>query len=123
MPNFFSNEAKDLLTKLLAKDPSKRLGANGISEIKNHEFFANMSWEDIILMKKTPPIVPLVINALDSGNFDPAYRFQKADDTPVKDPEILKNKDDAFLDFSYQAPDIEKVSIAHKEKLLTSKLI
>ena len=39
IPNYLSNEAKDLLQKLLAKDPFERLGTmNGISEIKKRIF-------------------------------------------------------------------------------------
>ena len=34
-----SNEAKDLITKLLDKDPKKRLGAGGQQEILEHEWF------------------------------------------------------------------------------------
>ena len=33
-------ESKDLIEKLLDPDPQKRLGANGVDEIKNHPWFA-----------------------------------------------------------------------------------
>lgn len=38
-----SPEAYDLINKLLNPDPSKRLGANGTEEIKNHKFFTAKS--------------------------------------------------------------------------------
>lgn len=32
-------EAKDLIERLLTMDPKKRLGANGVQEIKDHPWF------------------------------------------------------------------------------------
>jgi hypothetical protein len=39
MPTYLSDEAHDLLIRLLDKDPSKRLGKDGSDEIKQHPFF------------------------------------------------------------------------------------
>lgn len=36
---FFSPEAKSLISGLLTRDPAKRLGSAGVQEIKNHPFF------------------------------------------------------------------------------------
>ena len=53
-PNFYhyhSAVATDLISKLLAKDPSKRLGSQrGAEEIKEHPFFADIDWDK--MMKK-----------------------------------------------------------------------
>ena len=40
MPKFFSVHANDLILKLLIKDPKKRLGRNGISDLMEHHFFS-----------------------------------------------------------------------------------
>ncbi|KRX02249.1 Protein kinase-like domain [Pseudocohnilembus persalinus] len=46
-PRYFSKNAKDLVTKLLKREPIERLGAtNGAQEIKNHPFFSDINWED-----------------------------------------------------------------------------
>ena len=58
MPADFSEQAKDLLTKLLARNPTQRLGYNGSEEIKKHPFFQSVHWEDMLLLKERPPIVP-----------------------------------------------------------------
>lgn len=43
---FHSEEAKDLIKKLLQKDPSKRLGSSrGAEEIKEHPFFKHINWD------------------------------------------------------------------------------
>ena len=50
-----SPEAKKLINDFLT-EPKKRLGFNGIEEIKNHIFFKGFNWEKIREMK--PPFVP-----------------------------------------------------------------
>ena len=53
------NEAKDLITKILVKDPSKRLGAGelgteyDIAHLKNHPYFKGIDWNN--LHNITPP--------------------------------------------------------------------
>ena len=49
LPNNFSEEAKDLITKLLNLDPKKRLGAgtNGFKNLKSHKYFESINWDDL----------------------------------------------------------------------------
>ncbi|KAH9312935.1 hypothetical protein KI387_027970, partial [Taxus chinensis] len=50
-----TDEAKDLISKLLVKNPSKRLGfERGASEIKEHPFFDGVNWT----VKGQPPLIP-----------------------------------------------------------------
>lgn len=50
-------ELKDLIEKLVDKDPHKRLGAkDGAREILNHSFFAKISLDKLLSIK--PPFVP-----------------------------------------------------------------
>lgn len=39
MPKMFSQEVRDFILQLLTKDPLRRLGARGASDVKKHEFF------------------------------------------------------------------------------------
>ena len=39
--------AKDLIGKLLRKEPEERLGANDIEDLKSHPFFAEINWESL----------------------------------------------------------------------------
>lgn len=50
-PPFLSPECTDLLSKLLVKDPEKRLGSGDgdCTEIMAHQFFKNMNWELFII--------------------------------------------------------------------------
>ncbi|PHU22528.1 3-phosphoinositide-dependent protein kinase 1 [Capsicum chinense] len=54
-PNYFSNEARDLIDQLLDIDPSRRPGAgpDGYVSLKNHPFFSGVDWDNLRL--QTPP--------------------------------------------------------------------
>ena len=59
-PEIFSKELKDLLRKMLDKDPKKRIGiGNDKQDLKNHPFFADIDW-DLIFKKKIIPPVEMV---------------------------------------------------------------
>lgn len=57
-PKRFSKHAYSLLTKMLERNPEKRLGAKGIDEIKNHKFFKGVNWKKLYARKVKPPFVP-----------------------------------------------------------------
>lgn len=46
-----SSEARDLITHLLTHDAVHRLGANGANEIKQHPFFDNFDWNNLLRTK------------------------------------------------------------------------
>lgn len=54
-PNYFSNEARDLIDRLLSTEPCKRPGAGpeGYAELKLHPFFKGVNWST--LRQQTPP--------------------------------------------------------------------
>jgi len=56
-PEFFSDELKDLLRKMLNKNPKNRIGIeNDKSDLKNHEFFRDINWDDLMKKKIKPPV-------------------------------------------------------------------
>ncbi|KAK2792171.1 hypothetical protein FQN52_003939 [Onygenales sp. PD_12] len=57
-PEGLPSSAKSILTSLLDKDPAKRLGANGVSEVKAHPFFEGVNWHDLLERKHTTPFKP-----------------------------------------------------------------
>ena len=61
-----SFEAKKLIFDFLT-EASKRLGSNGIEEIKNHCFFKDFNWENIRKMK--PPFIPELSSPDDTKYF------------------------------------------------------
>ena len=60
-----SKSAKDLISKLLTKNPEKRLGhMKDFEEIKNHEFFRGLNFDDIIHKKKKGKYYPKIGNII-----------------------------------------------------------
>ena len=45
---YFPAAARDLVDRLLTMDPEARIGARGFDEIKQHPFFASVSWDTIL---------------------------------------------------------------------------
>lgn len=62
------------LRALFKRVPNNRLGAgpNGIEDIKKHEFFATIDWENLLLKKVRPPFIPAVSRD-DAYYFDSEY--------------------------------------------------
>ncbi|BGP31666.1 hypothetical protein JCM10296v2_003440 [Rhodotorula toruloides] len=55
----YGPELKDLLLKLLERDPEKRLGSTGdASSIKAHPFFSPIDWDKLALRQVSPPFKP-----------------------------------------------------------------
>ncbi|KAK1245702.1 hypothetical protein MKX07_004771 [Trichoderma sp. CBMAI-0711] len=96
--------ARDLLTKLLERDPSKRLGVNGSTEIKSHPFFHGIDWKKLLQRKYEPAFKPNVANALDVGNFDDIFVNEPAQDSVPDDFVLSKTMQDQFVNFSYNRP-------------------
>ena len=60
-PEIVPAAAKDLLQRLLDRNPERRLGANGAAEIKAHHFFANIDWRKLLQRKYEPSFKPNVV--------------------------------------------------------------
>ncbi|EHK39947.1 serine/threonine protein kinase, AGC family [Trichoderma atroviride IMI 206040] len=96
--------ARDLLTKLLDRDPTKRLGVNGSTEIKSHPFFHGIDWKKLLQRKYEPTFKPHVANALDTINFDKQFTDEPAQDSLPDDFVLSKTMQDQFVNFSYNRP-------------------
>ena len=77
-PEFFSEELKDLLKKMLDKDPKNRIGIqNDKSDLKNHEFFSDINWEDIMNKKVKPPVE--MIDVREEYDLKEKFEFKDVD--------------------------------------------
>ncbi|PTD11756.1 Serine/threonine-protein kinase psk1 [Fusarium culmorum] len=75
LPYFLSADAKDLLTRLLRKDPKKRLGAvmpNDLATMKKHRFFRKIDWKKLAAREVEPPIQPMITDPELAENFAPS---------------------------------------------------
>lgn len=72
LPYFLGPDAKDLLTRLLRKDPAKRLGYHmpkDLITIKKHRFFRKIDWAALERREVEPPIRPIVTDPALAENF------------------------------------------------------
>lgn len=64
-----SPEAKDLISKLLCRDPKKRLGTHGVEEIKSHPFFNGVDWATLMDKPMDNVFLPKPDDELDTSYF------------------------------------------------------
>jgi len=71
MPYYLSPDAKDLLRRLLRKEPERRLGYKQFDVIKKHRFFRNIDWAAIEAKSPAlePPITPIIGDPAEAENF------------------------------------------------------
>uniref|UniRef100_A0A3P9JGG1 Serum/glucocorticoid regulated kinase family member 3 n=1 Tax=Oryzias latipes TaxID=8090 RepID=A0A3P9JGG1_ORYLA len=106
-----SSTAWSLLQGLLEKDCTQRLGSNGdFNEIKVHNFFSSINWDDLVQKKIPPPFIPNVTSCCDISNFDPEFTEENVPNSicwtqshSVVNASVME-ADDAFLGFSYAPP-------------------
>ena len=106
-----SNNAVDLIRKFITV-PEKRLGLNGIDDIKKHPFFNNFDWNNIRLMN--PPFIPNL-----TSDFDTKY-FDKFDEDEEFYPKNLNNNVDIYnkyYGFTYNK-DVEDIENENQKNLI-----
>lgn len=84
-PENFDKDAKDLLIKLLSRDPKTRLGNNGAQEIQKHSFFKMIDWRKLNNKGYLPPFKPNVKDSVDTSNFDQEFTNEKPVDSVMND--------------------------------------
>uniref|UniRef100_A0A8C8CJI0 Serine/threonine-protein kinase Sgk1 n=1 Tax=Oncorhynchus tshawytscha TaxID=74940 RepID=A0A8C8CJI0_ONCTS len=105
-----SNTAWSLLQALLEKDGTHRLGSrDDFNEIKAHNFFSAIKWDDLEQRKVPPPFTPNVNSPYDITNFDPEFTDETVPNSVCYTEHAIVNAsvmeaDDAFLGFSYAPP-------------------
>ena len=104
-PDYLSKEAVDIIEKFLEYNPKYRLGhgTNGINDIKNHQFFKNINWDDIYNKKiiVDEKYIPKVKDKMDLKNFDTLFTNEKLSES-LENSETKKSNDDSdYKDFSY----------------------
>ncbi|KAL0830664.1 hypothetical protein ABMA28_002801 [Loxostege sticticalis] len=104
MPSNLSEEAQSLLRALFKRNPQNRLGAgaNGIEDIKCHEFFASIDWDALLKKEVVPPFRPAVSRADDAFYFDSEFTCRTPRDSPGVPASA--NAHELFRGFSFVAP-------------------
>ena len=114
LPYFLGPDAKDLLTRLLRKEPRKRLGSNmprDMQTIRKHRFFRKIDWKALERRELDPPIKPLITDPELAENFSsdftdlavsPVLSARKCPGVDI-DPVSRVEPDDPFGGFSFVA--------------------
>ncbi|XP_071488974.1 ribosomal protein S6 kinase alpha-5-like [Diadema antillarum] len=116
MPSTFSKEVRDFINKLLIKDSQKRLGHQGVEEIKEHPFFKSLNWDDIAAKKVPPPFRPHINGELDTSNFAEEFTSLIPADSPADIPKTADAR--VFRGYSFIAP-----SILYSENAITKDML
>ena len=98
-----SEEAKDVIRKLLEKNPKNRLGSKeGIEEIKRHPFFASIDFKAIEEKKLPAPFIPELENDTDVQYFDEEFTNEEVGMSyiPKKNMEVIRKNQGKFKEFS-----------------------
>ncbi|KAL1958244.1 hypothetical protein VTO42DRAFT_4752 [Malbranchea cinnamomea] len=124
LPYFLSPDAKDLLTRLLRKDPSKRLGYHmpkDMKIIKSHRFFRKIDWKALERRELEPPIRPVITDPALAENFSSDFTSLPLSPLVSKKSSLFRDErhdsrgvschghdvaahDDPFGGFSFVAP-------------------
>ena len=106
-----STYAEDLIKKFITT-PERRLGLNGVEEIKAHPFFAGFDWDNVLKMK--PPFIPELESDFDTKYFDKFEENKNEPFYPIQSPlenglitHAKSKTDNKYFGFTYNR-DIEE---------------
>ncbi|TYZ63313.1 hypothetical protein PybrP1_005945 [[Pythium] brassicae (nom. inval.)] len=98
-PGFVSEPARDLVSRLLQRDPRQRLGSRGGSvEVKRHAFFRDVDWQLMTFREVLPPIQP-------------------ADSSGGSEDDSSGGGRDDFAGFNFEAPDAPLIEYGYSRDL------
>ncbi|OQO05383.1 hypothetical protein B0A48_09151 [Cryoendolithus antarcticus] len=103
-PEIVPPAARDLLTRLLDRDATRRLGSNGAAEIKAHPFFHSIDWRKLLDRKYEPSFKPSVLDERDTANFDKEFTSEAPTDSYVDGPVLSQTMQQQFAGWSYNRP-------------------
>jgi len=101
VPDYVDPDAKDLLIRLLERNPERRL--TDPIQIKKHPWFATIDWEKLYNKEIAPPYKPAVPTTESVEMIDKFFTNKNIRDEIGKDdePAIPDSKDSRFKNYSY----------------------
>ncbi|KAJ2476449.1 Serine/threonine-protein kinase Sgk2 [Coemansia sp. RSA 2320] len=88
--NTIGKLAQDFISRILERDPQKRLGHGvfGTESVKRHVFFHGIEWPKIYRQEYAPPFVPKVSSIFDLSNIDPEFRNEPIPDSILSEGQV-----------------------------------
>uniref|UniRef100_A0A7N5ZUF4 Ribosomal protein S6 kinase beta-2 n=1 Tax=Anabas testudineus TaxID=64144 RepID=A0A7N5ZUF4_ANATE len=107
LPPYLTIDARDLIKKLLKKNPAQRLGCSkaDCADIQKHPFFKHINWDDLLNKRVEPPYKPQLQSDEDVSLFDTRFTRQTPVDSP-DDTSLSHSAELAFAGFTYVAPSV-----------------
>jgi len=99
--------ARSFILGLLERDPTTRLGANGVEDIKNHEYFETIDWDALERREVKPPYNPRLKSEKDVKHIDSKYLDENIVSCTLDDNDLKKGNmnNQMFEDFTYTKED------------------
>lgn len=95
-----SRNAYDMCSRLLTRNPEKRLGSGSFEEVMGHPWFRDIDWDKLYKKEVVPPFKPIVSGADDVRNVDSEFLGELPAVTPTFEGKVLTDPN-AFTGFSY----------------------
>ena len=91
-PEYFSDKIKDLLKKMLEKNPGKRID---LDEVKAHKFFKDIDWNELEVKSIKPPLdlVKIKENYFDEIKNEKSHNINNINEKNEELKNKLKDKD------------------------------
>ncbi|XP_026495247.1 ribosomal protein S6 kinase beta-2 [Nymphalis io] len=118
LPAYLTQDARDLIRRLMKRSETQRLGATGAAAVRGHAFFKHVQWDDVFARRLEPPIKPRLTSEDDVSQFDTRFTLQ----TPIDSPDESTLSESAnlmFQGFTYVAPSV--MDEIHKPRVITAR--
>ncbi|CAH0604631.1 unnamed protein product [Chrysodeixis includens] len=118
LPAYLTQDARDLIRRLMKRSETQRLGAQGAAAVRGHAFFKHTHWDDVFARRLEPPIKPRLTSDDDVSQFDTRFTLQ----TPIDSPDESTLSESAnlmFQGFTYVAPSV--MDEIHKPRVITAR--
>ncbi|XP_068629371.1 ribosomal protein S6 kinase beta-2 isoform X1 [Battus philenor] len=118
LPAYLTQDARDLVRRLMKRSETQRLGATGASAVRGHAFFKHVQWDDVFNRRLEPPMKPILTSEDDVSQFDTRFTLQ----TPIDSPDESTLSESAnlmFQGFTYVAPSV--MDEIHKPRVITAR--
>ncbi|KAF9802368.1 hypothetical protein SFRURICE_009050 [Spodoptera frugiperda] len=118
LPAYLTQDARDLIRRLMKRSETQRLGSQGAAGIRGHAFFKHVHWDDVFNRRVEPPIKPRLTSDDDVSQFDTRFTLQ----TPIDSPDESTLSESAnlmFQGFTYVAPSV--LDEIHKPRVVTAR--
>jgi len=115
-PPRLSDECKALISALLKRNPSERLGADfDVEEIKKHKFFAKLDWE-LLMKKEVEPLYKPQVSSKDNDTtcFSDQFLNEAIQDSVVPESHLKTLPQDADEEFSGWTFQLDKAQLLNE---------